>query len=160
MKLTNMERYRAEIEKVDYNFAVSDGEVKRCRDVHCDECDLLNIDRCMDNKIKWLMSECVEPEEPMVTAREKHFVEFLKYGWIARDECGRAYWFKRKPKKLEDIWDYHDCTMMVSGEPFEGMFEFVKWEDAEPWAVEDIRKLKVKLEYHPDDVAFNGGGVE
>lgn len=163
IKETNMEHFRSEIEELVnkinclYIPAVVDGKPVPCNDnVECNICEFHSsgVD-CAVSFVKWLMSE-YKPE-PVLTEREKHFVEFAQVGWLARDEDGSLYWYELKPTKdsLEDSWD-------IFGEHTElgllavAMFPFITWEDESPWSVEELRKLKA-LEYNPEDVAFKGG---
>lgn len=152
MKETNMEHFRSEIEKNDYSIALVNGEIKRCSKMTtCDECDFEMVG-CSPRKIKWLMSE-YKPE-PVLTEREKHFVEFVETGWVSRDKCGKINWYMSKPTKDSEAWDTYDeyLDLYIFGE----LFPFITWEDEEPWSVADLRKLK-SLEYNPEDVAFKGG---
>ena len=34
----------------------------------------------------------------------------------------------------------------ISNNLFGNMFDFIKWEDEEPWSIEDLKKLEVKDE--------------
>lgn len=166
MKETNMEHFRSEIEKFlddSGDFAVMlDGEVNMCGSRMCDHCIFSyhhNVEKegvsCRRLQVDWLMSE-YKPE-PVLTAREKRFVEFLQDGWLARDlRYNCFYWFKEKPTKGNDAW-YCECsTWLLHSTLLEGLFPFITWEDEEPWSVEELRKLKA-LEYNPEDVAFKGG---
>ena len=123
MKETNMEHYRGEIEA--YMQTNTNDERNSCG----------------WQFVKWLMSP-YKPE-PVLTAREKHFVEFAQTGYIARDESAFLHWFAEKPKaKGSDYWVRAGvCTKLSSYSA--GMFPFISWEDEEPWAVEELRKLKV-----------------
>ena len=143
MKETNMEHYRDEIEAAEYDFALINGEVKSCRSTTCSKCDFDTAMGCCTTIIKWLMSE-YKPE-PVLTEREKHFVEFAQEGWLARDKRGYAYVYQEKPFKHEDVWSVANpkkCAVLTG---FQGdMFPFITWEDEEPWAVSYLRKLEVK----------------
>ena len=95
--------------------------------------------------VKWLMS----PYKPelVLTAREKHFVEFAQEGWLARDADNSLWWYEDKPiRACMTKWSYRKFAKRLSDKPynFEQCFRFITWEDEEPWAVEDLRKLIVK----------------
>lgn len=81
--------------------------------------------------------------EPVLTQREKHFVEFVQDGYIARDgDDGFIHWFEEKPRKGTEHWIRCGvCTRLSSYS--NNLFPFITWEDEESWAVEDLRKLKV-----------------
>lgn len=141
MKETNMEHYRGEIEEFVENnrsFGVKNGVSVDCHIVGCSACELL-CNHCDIGTIKWLMSE-YKPE-PVLTAREKGFVECIAGGWLARDEGNVLVWFNCKPHKETDYWYLAagDCVNINKD-----YFPFITWEDEEPWAVEELRKLKVQ----------------
>ena len=56
------------------------------------------------------------------------------YEWIARDIDGRLYIYASKPKKGLTIW-LDTGLPMVS---FDHLFRFIKWEDNEPYLIEDL----------------------
>ena len=157
-----MEHFRSEIEEIisvegiEFAPAVVDGKPAPCLGGACGKCQFKGIEEdCTIKFIKWLMSEY--KEEPVLTAREKYFVEFVQEGWLARDSDGELWWYKEKPKRGDNRWKdggskYSFCGILV----FDQHFRFITWED-EPWAVEELRKLKA-LEYNPEDVAFKKGG--
>lgn len=142
MKETNMEHYRGEIEEAGYRFGIADGKIFACNKGKCGmRCEFFG-GFCNANRIKWLMSE-YKPE-PVLTAREKHFAEFVQTGYIARDENMFLHWFEEKPKaKGSDYWVRSGVCTKISSYAT-GLFPFITWEDEEPWAVEELRKLKVK----------------
>lgn len=152
MKETNMEHYRGEIEELVGDtegsldgFAVVDGKPKSCMDgTYCSTCDLKKYGDCYTGFIKWLMSE-YKPE-PVLTQREKHFVEFVQDGWLSRDEDGGIVWFAEKPIKGMRSWYGGNKLGYVNTDLEEtiDLFPFITWEDEEPWSVADLRKLEVK----------------
>lgn len=161
MKETNMEHYRSEILENLHSinlFGVVNGNcVTNCNLTKCKCCDFSSYKNdgtagmCHIRRIEWMMSE-YKPE-PVLTAREKHFVEFIYEGWIARDEIGSLYWHKQKPyKHMQLEWKNEERYLQVDA-VLRNAFPFITWEDEEPWAVEELRKLKA-LEYNPEDVAF------
>lgn len=166
MKETNMEHFRGEIETImaenkDYIPAVVNGKPKPCRLIkNCYGCEFeSNEMSCTIPFVKWLMSE-YKPE-PVLTAREKHFVEFVQTGYIARDKSGGMWWHERKPVKNNGEWQCFAYTMAMNSKAYKygKDFSFITWEDEEPWSVADLRKLKA-LEYNPEDVAFPKGGSD
>lgn len=68
--MTNAERYREDIEELNYCFALSDGEVVSCAYISCTECEFEKDNysqSCTNCKTKWLLSEYEEPKiEPAV----------------------------------------------------------------------------------------------
>lgn len=143
MKETNMEHYRGEIEKAKFRFGIVDGKVVACNATICGKCDFFHDESCLQSVVKWLMSEY--KEEPVLTEREKHFVEFVQGGWIARDEkYNTLYWYSDKPTKDANEWQGACFTWQLNAQPVIHLFPFITWEDEEPWAVEELRKLKVQ----------------
>lgn len=81
-------------------------------------------------------------DKPTITARERHFLEFIKTGWIAQDENGDVWWFEEQPRKVTAMWDTSGSSCHITGLVKE-MLPFVAWEDKEPWSVEELLKLEV-----------------
>lgn len=144
IKETNMEHYRGEIEDVGYRFALVNGEIQKCIGTNCVQCSFykFKFENCNGDKIYWLMSE-YKPE-PVLTEREKHFVEFVQEGYVARDEGDYLNYFHEEPCKDDEKWLTGDWRMSLWMMQLNDMFLFITWEDEEPWAVEDLRKLKVQ----------------
>lgn len=142
IKETNMEHFRSEIEAI-FNaggtLALKDGVPARCRDIGCIDCE---FSMCNDRaKIQWAMSE-YKPE-PVLTAREKGFVECMEGGYIVRDYNGQVKWCEKLPDRdgLNGMWYFSKPS--DEAYLFEDCFPFITW-DEEPWSVEELRKLKVK----------------
>ena len=148
MKETNMEHYRGEIEEVGHDFAFINGKVEKCN--KCKKCDFETKpdeawESCAIRKTRWLMSE-YKPE-PVLTQREKHFVECLEDGWLTKGEaCNEFKWWEKKPRHERNKWVAYEATQVHSilSYAFGIKLPFITWEDEEPWAVADLRKLKVK----------------
>lgn len=140
IKETNMEHFRSEIEKNEYSLAMTNGKITNCQNTDCGDCEFNTI-RCVREKIKWLMSE-YKPE-PVLTQREKHFVEFAQEGWLARDESGVMTWFSAYPRKDADGY-WNGEIYSFPAKKLTEIFLFINWEDESPWSIEELRKLKVK----------------
>ena len=148
MKETNMEHYRDEIEAACHGIKLKNGEIYMCHGAtKCSDCEFRDMYvglGCQRAIIRWLMSP-YKPE-PVLTAREKHFVEFAQEGWLARDKGGKIYWHGAKPQKGDKEWhnshanyiNIHVCDFTKN------LFPFITWEDEEAWSVEELRKLKVE----------------
>ena len=147
MKETNMEHFRGEIERIIEDSgeipSFIDGMLGVCKgNQPCHKCGFGGNGDCGVAFIKWAMSE-YKPE-PVLTEREKHFVEFVQTGYIARDSDGRIDWHEKKPNKRDRYWLADGGrTNSIRVFCYDNLFCFVTWEDEEPWAVEDLRKLKV-----------------
>lgn len=98
-----------------------------CRVVTCSECVRLS-----------LMNLLEEYKEPIkLTQFEYEYLKVAKeneYNFIARDKNNNLYLYSNKPWKDEIDWDYEDRTTPVFAE----LFKFVKWEDEEPYNIDEI----------------------
>ena len=68
----------------------------------------------------------------------KNFLNLLlpKSKYIARDRNNKLYVYTEKPVR----WSCYQ----ISADIFGDIFSFIKWEDEEPWGIEDLKKLEVK----------------
>lgn len=90
------------------------------------------------------LNEVWKREEPTITEDEKAILRNLpgNYEWIARDESGVLYIYQDKPEKNSFAWAVRFGSRCLS--LFDHLFKMVKWEDEEPWKIEDLLKLDVK----------------
>lgn len=90
------------------------------------------------------LNEVWKREEPTITEDEKAILRNLpgNYEWIARDESGVLYIYHDKPKKNSFAWAVGFGSRCLN--LFDHLFKMVKWEDEEPWKIEDLLKLDVK----------------
>lgn len=149
--MTNFEKYKDEILKIAEGniVALVKGEIKACDDVLCENCDFDDCDgSCVAGLIKWLYEEYKELA-PKLTAKERAFCEMfegasLRYGHVARDECGILAFYMHEPFKDSEANTWEDCCdercLVLKRE----MFSFVKWEDEKPWSIADLLKLEVE----------------
>ena len=152
MKETNMEHFRSEITDVLNewdDFGRVNGKLAKCYGATCNKCEFSRFNNdlnqaCSNAKIKWLMSE-YKPE-PVLTAREKHFVEFAQEGWLARNSSNKLIFHKAKPTKREYMWISFRNSCTLGANLFGDMFPFITWEDEEPWSIEELRKVKCENE--------------
>lgn len=73
----------------------------------------------------------------VISEDEKAILKVLlneKYKWIARDKNDWLYVYASKPKKGITIWENTGSPMM----PFVHLFNFIKWEDEEPYSIEEL----------------------
>ena len=75
-------------------------------------------------------------EKPKLTEDEKTILRNLPkhYKWIARDKNGCLYVYASKPEKVITIWEGSGLPMI----PFDHLFQFIKWEDEEPYSIEKL----------------------
>lgn len=143
--MINIEFYRDELEEIideGHGVAITtDGVPVKCHiSLYCNEC-MIN-GRCNDNNlIKWLMQE--HKDKPTITARERHFLEFVETGWIVKDKNGDVWWFEEQPVKMAEIWDIFGSSSNITG-LVKDTLTFIEWDDKEPWSVEELLKLEVQ----------------
>lgn len=85
-----------------------------------------------------------EREESTITAGEKIILQNIdsKYKYIARDYSGKLYIYIEEPKKHDNFWIAPETSKTFH--LFNHLFKMVKWEDEEPWLIEDLLKLPEK----------------
>ena len=78
-----------------------------------------------------------ERKETKPTEDEKVILRNLpkEYKWIARDKNGCLYVYASKPKKGITMWEDSSGLPMF---PFYHLFQFIKWEDKEPYLIEEL----------------------
>ena len=103
-----------------------------------------NDTTCTECKANWLQQE--HKEKPKLSDAERVILEVIneKYGWIARDEDNTISVFTDEPSKMingsgfwgrvEDDFNNLEC--------FNHLFQFIKWEDTEPYNIEELLKGK------------------
>lgn len=138
-----------------------DNKVVCCNDIYCESCifdSYKHIGRsqaCYDRVREWAESEYVE--KPKITLREEKFLSLLilKWKYLVRGKDKSLYVFNSLPIKETDGWSQRnyiiengttcDCYY-ISKKLFGDLFDFIKWEDEEPWSIEDLKNLEVKDE--------------
>jgi len=122
--------------------ALRDNKPVRCGSLSCTECGFFRNNECYESrKIKWLYAEHVE--RSTLTKKERMLCELIETGWIARDKNGKIYWYTNKPERRVDKWMIQEGSIdnLIR---FGCSFDFIHWEDCQPWSVEDLLKLDVR----------------
>lgn len=104
-----------------------------------EESDCFNEILCSECLRLSLLNLLEEYKEPIKLTKLEH--EYLKeaikneYMYIACDVNGRIYFYKDKPFKSLDEWIVasNDCRGIL-----DSLLNFVKWEDEEPWDIDNI----------------------
>lgn len=101
-------------------------------------------DKTYDIVAVYELNEVWEREELTLTEDEKVILLNLpgNYEWIARDKDGRLYVYPGKPLKAITKWG--SGLGLKFFDLFDHLFQMVRWEDDEPWKIEDLLKLDVK----------------
>ena len=123
------------------------GEIASCNYIPCRNCVFHNNADCSEVKREWAESEYIE--KPVISKRDRAFLEYLdkKYEYIARDNNTWLYMYSAKPSKIHTLWEAKSKEKCLCFNSFIVEFPMVKWEDSEPWLIEDLKKLEVVDEY-------------
>ena len=118
--------------KYHFNFDIYDNDLTN-------KCGFENFDIVkvyQDYTCKKLLWE--RKEKPKLTEDEKVILRNVPYDykWIARDIDGCLYVYESKPKKGITMWESDGLPMI----PFVHLFQFIKWEDVEPYSIEELLK--------------------
>lgn len=85
-------------------------------------------------ELLWERKEC-----PKLIEIERTILENIdkEYKWIARDNDGFLGIYRKKPSKNYNLrWEYGRGAYFY----FTHLFQFIKWEDDEPYKIEDLLK--------------------
>lgn len=124
----------------------NEGKIVSCNGMYgCKNCRFYTEKECETAIRKWLEEECVEPQ--VIRKKDRAFLEYIKdgYKYVARDLSGAIFLYINKPEKGSMTW-FSDMESL-SIKRFDVDFPMIKWEDKEPWKIEDLKKLKVVDEY-------------
>ena len=155
--MKNKEKYAKEIVEIaceGNEVAVSKetGKPVRCVDMRCSLCAInLNEDEyktCTDYRKEWAESEYIK--KAVISKKDRAFLDCLKDKWkyMARDDISSAvYVFSEIPKKSKGGYLTYTGEVRRSSTDFNIDFQMVKWEDEEPWLIEDLKKLEVVDSY-------------
>ena len=124
------------------------GEIVECWSFHCENCKFYTRPSNFDCKTafkEWLEEECVE--QMVISRKDMRLLECIKdsYKYIARDSNGDIFLYICKPKKGSKLWWSDEEYMSIKS--FDVCFPMVKWEDKEPWKIEDLKKFEVCENY-------------
>jgi hypothetical protein len=149
--MKNKEKFAKEIVEIacdgdDIAIDKRTGKVSSCTHVPCSNC-LFCKNGCAKGRRKWAESEYIE--KPVISKRDREFLGHIReeYKFVARDENGKLFIYETQPKKGKTYWyltyDMYSCLNRY----YNVDFPMVKWEDSEPWLIEDLKKLEVVEDY-------------
>ena len=143
--MTNFEYWKdriLEIVKIDAGLALNNGNPTECLGMDCSYCGFYSdIHSCNKIRFEWLYSE--HEEKPKLTKRERKLCEALETGWIAANKSGNVYWYSNLPVKLYTMYQIRGGdSIRISGAGFQ--FDFIDFDDEEPWMVENLLLLEVE----------------
>ena len=137
--MKNKEKYFDDI----INYFIKTGAITKegifmaCKEIECDDCKLNHPYKvCTKLMREWLEEEYKEP----ITEDEKAILRSLgaDLKWLARDESGTLYAYRDKPLKDFHSWKTEEYFPYGSLFLFNHLFQFVKWEDKEPYSIEGL----------------------
>lgn len=102
-----------------------------------DNCYRIGIDcsECLRLSLLELLEEYKEPIK--LTRFEYEYLKLAKkegFNFIARDKSNRLYGFEKQPTKGNAMWGSRGDYVGM----FKTIFSFAKWEDEEPWNIDNI----------------------
>lgn len=117
------------------------GELVGCYGLLCENCKFYTETDCKAASREWLEKEYIEPLK--ISKRDKTFLEYIgnEYEYIARDSNGSLFLYIDKPERNSKIW--FSNSKAVNLKHFNVEFPMIKWEDSEPWLIEDLKQLEV-----------------
>ena len=110
--------------------------------------ELRQLDRRLD--IMWVYRYPVWKREDLtITSAEKVLLENIDkiFKYIARNRDSTLFVYGDKPEKEVrevNMWIRRHDSYVANLEVYIHLFPMVKWEDEEPWLIEDLLKLPVK----------------
>lgn len=131
--MLNVEKYSEYIAKAIINCKKSDYIVCSC----CAQKEMCEQLKNVEQIKKWLF----EKWKPHLTKDEEAILRNLpkKFKYIARDKDEELYLYKAKPVRSESIWNCLDKNY-IKLSVFNHMFKFIKWNDEEPYNIEELLK--------------------
>ena len=128
---------------------IANNEIVPCGSIECEKCifKVKEYEECSNKIKKWCESEYVE--RLTITSREKAFLDLILFRckYIARDKNNSLFIYNDKPRCVDGFWGTNNFNYSyISENSFGNMFDFIKYDDEEPWKIEDLKKLEVKNE--------------
>lgn len=122
------------------------GTVDSCLCIPCSNCLFNDNKDCDKGRREWAELEYVE--RPVISKRDRAFLDYLGENakWMTMESgSGISVWLT-KPKKDKSISAWTDGMYNCLSE-LNIDFPMVKFEDDEPWLIEDLKKLEVVDSY-------------
>lgn len=150
--MKNKERFEKEIVEIACDgkgIAVDKrtGDINSCDYITCHNCVFNDDMNCDKLRREWAESEYAE--KLVISKRDKTFLDYLdkKLKYIVKDSNGGLFAYKAQPRKAEAYCNWFGDGCLNLYVRFNVDFPMVKWEDDEPWLIEDLKKLEVVEEY-------------
>ena len=121
-------------------------QIRSCTGLSCGHCLFNGYASCDTKLAEWAESEYIETVK--ISKRDRTFLDYIEgYKYIARDDDGKIYVYISTPiKRLAcACWGAYDAYKSLRGLDID--FPMIKWSDADPWKIDDLKKLEVVDEY-------------
>lgn len=124
------------------------GKVVSCDYIICGNCLFDGKHGCNSRRREWAESEYVKPF--VISKSDRMFLDYIKeeYKCIARDKNGELFLYRLTPYKEEGLLNWIGRNRSCLHLKYNVDFPMVKWEDSEPWLIDDLKKLEVVEEYN------------
>lgn len=102
---------------------------------NCSRKNTTSCRQCLKLSLMDLLEEYKETVK--LSKFEYEYLKFAKengYNFIARDEDGGLFLYSTEPWKGELVWKYIGSGIRI----FTKMFNFVRWQDEEPYNIDEI----------------------
>lgn len=96
----------------------------------------------------WAESEYIG--KPVISKKDRVILDCIigEFKYIARDRDNKLFLYEKEPYKNSDkSWVHIGVNCFCLNHRICVDFPMVKWEDEEPWLIEDLKKLEVVEEY-------------
>ena len=149
--MKNKEKFEKEIMEVACSgdsIAVTKGNerIVKCGSIACSEC-LFAPPNCVKEIREWVEQEYIK--KPVISKMDRAFLDYINANvhYIAKNMDGGLYVYIRKPYKIIECWCSDEFEKSKSLQMVDIDLPMVKWEDDEPWLIEDLKKLEVVDSY-------------
>ena len=125
--MKNKEKYRKDLSERDICDKASPWHAAVCHGNNCKG--------CAGRLIEW----CEQEATPGITRLEEEVLKAVPptFRYIARDKGGKLFVYYAKPRKGDEEWlSSYPCAIL----PLIGLFEWIRFEDDEPWCIDDLVK--------------------
>lgn len=121
------------------------GELVGCSSLTCENCKFYVEGDCETVTRRWLEEEYVE--QMVISRKDVRLLECIKdsYKYVARDLSGSLCLYTTKPERNREVW--FSNPGFVNLKRISVDFPMVKWNDSEPWKIDDLEKLEVVDSY-------------
>lgn len=102
----------------------------------CKKCFRYNTFERWEEAMEWLNEEII----PILSEAERAILENIDkdYKWICKCKSGELIILENKPTKLDNMWMHEGYVKSFN--MFNHLFQFITWQDDEPYNIEGLLK--------------------